>query len=334
MDLTTVCLFIGLISIVVVASKVYLEQSKKKETEELLKDTFIAQSRGMEESSGLNQQFQEDNDQVLGFIDDRIGDKFPLLGKKLVQSGSKISALRWVIQVVLISVLVPVVLFVFLLQKVGISGAVLISLVAFLAVPGISLISLEMSKDKRIQTFDEQLGVGLDVMSSAIKSGSTFTTSIKSIAEDSDPPFGNEMGIFGTELGLGVDLGTALNRFRERVPSKNLLVFAIAIKIADQTGAALAPILNTLSKVIIERFKLQGKIKTGVSENIIGIIILGSFPWIVIPMLAFSMPEAYLDFFDFKLGNLPVGKAITFACFCWYAFGIYCMYKTVKAIDA
>ena len=98
-------------------------------------------------------------------------------------------------------------------------------------------------------------------------------------------------------------------------------------------ASALAPLLSSLSRVIVERFRLQGLVNIAVSQNLVGIIILASFPWLVIPMLAVSWPEAFADFFVFNLGLLPVGKIIGFFCFVWYLLGLYIMYKTVKGID-
>jgi Flp pilus assembly protein TadB len=95
----------------------------------------------------------------------------------------------------------------------------------------------------------------------------------------------------------------------------------------------LAPILTTLSQVIVERFRLQGLINIAISENMVGICILAAFPWLIIPLLAFAWPEAYVEFFKWNLGAIPIGKAIGFIVFCWYCFGVFVMYKTVKAID-
>ena len=128
-------------------------------------------------------------------------------------------------------------------------------------------------------------------------------------------------------------MGIALDRFKDRVPSKNLLIFVIAIKIANQTGAALAPILTTLSRVIVERFRLQGLVNIAIAENFLGIMILASFPWLVIPLLAFAWPEAFVDFFVWNPGGIPYGKLTGVACFIWYLIGIYVMYKTVRSID-
>ena len=144
--------------------------------------------------------------------------------------------------------------------------------------------------------FDEQFGVALDVMAAALKGGSTFMNGLKFVSESMDPPIGQEFGKISSELALGVDIPTALERFRERIASKNVFLFVIAVKVANQTGAALAPTFVTLARVIGERFRLQGLINISISENIAGILVLGVAPWLIIPILAMSCRDIYSEF--------------------------------------
>ena len=56
---------------------------------------------------------------------------------------------------------------------------------------------------------------------------------LKFVSESMDPPIGQEFGKISSELALGVDIPTALERFRERVASKNVFLFVIAVKVAN-----------------------------------------------------------------------------------------------------
>jgi Flp pilus assembly protein TadB len=326
-----IILVVFVLLVIGVAVKLFMDMNQKEFTEDRLKQTFAAQSRGLEDES-VSSEFTQYEESVIEHIDSRLTDQFPLLGEKMVQAGHKIKALEWALIVAAVTVVVAVIP-IFVLQKTFGLGALAFSAFLIFLVPGLAYFLLNLRISKRINEFDEQFGVGLDVMSASMKAGGTFFSSIRFIAEGSDPPLATEMGILATELGLGTDIPKALDRMKARVPSKNLLIFIIAIKVANQTGAALAPILTTLSLVIVERFRLQGLVNIAVSENMLGIIILGSFPWLVIPLLAVSWPEAYVEFFTFDFGGLPIGKIIGFLCFVWYCIGMYIMYKTVKSID-
>ncbi len=331
MDLTII-IIIGVVAAVLgVVFKIYADGAQKEYTDERMRETFAAQSRGLEDElvTGEFAQYQED---VTDYIDSRISDKFPLLGKKLIQAGHKMKAMEWCTAVGAAGGVAAILIIIFLGKTFGAFVFVVAGFILFL-VPAVAYFMIGLDIGKRINIFDEQFGVGLDVMSSSMKAGGTFLSSIRFIAEGSEPPLGTEMGIVSTELGLGTDMATALDRFKERVPSKNLLLFVIAIKVANQTGSALAPLLTSLSHVIVDRFRLQGMVNTAVSENLMGVIILAAFPWLVIPLLAFSWPDAYADFFIWSLGGLPAGKIIALLCFIWYSFGLSVMYKTVKSID-
>jgi Flp pilus assembly protein TadB len=312
-------------------AKLYLNSTQKQYTEERMRETFAAQSRGLEEEA-VSGEFTEYQQTVIEYIDSKLLDKFPLLGPKMIHAGYRIKAFEWVMIVAAITIVASFLPMILLQSTFGL-WALLFSAVLLFLVPVLAYFMLNLAISKRVSIFDEQFGVGLDVMAASMRAGGTFMSSIRFIAEGSEPPLSTEMGILATELGLGTEMNVALDRFRDRIPSKNLLIFVIAIKVANQTGAALAPILTTLSHVIVERFRLQGLVNIAIAENLMGICILASFPWIVIPLLAFAWPEAYVDFFVLAPGGIPVGKIIGFACFLWYCFGIYVMYKTVKSID-
>lgn len=331
MDLISILIIIFAVGILGVAAKFYMDLTSKQYTEDRLKQTFAAQSRGMEDQA-VSSEFSEYQETVIEYIDSRLTDKFPILGDKMIQAGYKIKALEWTL-IVGVATIVVAALPVWVLQSTFGLYAFLFSAALLVLVPVLAYFMLNQKIGQRVTIFDEQFGVGLDVMAASMRAGGTFMSSIRFIAEGSEPPLSTEMGILATELGLGTDIPTGLDRFKKRIPSKNLLIFVIAIKVANQTGAALAPILSTLSQVIVERFRLQGLINIAVSENIMGICILASFPWIVIPLLAFAWPEAYAEFFAWDPGGIPIGKMVGFSCFVWYCIGIWVMYKTVRSID-
>ncbi|MDJ0625633.1 MAG: type II secretion system F family protein [Candidatus Caenarcaniphilales bacterium] len=331
MDLLSIIIIVFSAIILGIAAKFYMDLTQKEYTEDRIRQTFAAQSRGMEDEA-VSAEFAEYQQSVIEHIDSRLTDRFPLLGDKILQAGYKIKALEWSLIVAFITIVTGF-LPMWLLQSTFGLWAIFFSICVVFLVPVLAYFILNMHIGKRVTIFDEQFGVGLDVMSASMKAGGTFMSSIKFIAEGSEPPLATEMGILATELGLGTDMNTALDRFKTRIPSKNLLIFVIAIKVANQTGSALAPILSTLSRVIVQRFRLQGLINIAISENIMGICILASFPWIVIPLLAFAWPEAYSEFFSWDPGGIPIGKLIAFISFVWYCIGINVMYKTVKSID-
>ncbi len=258
-------------------------------------------------------------------IDAQLYERIPNLTMTMIQAGLKKPPYQYFLGICGGTVLLMVLALSFLNGPIGF-------LVAFLIIPVVAYIgtrlALSMIIDGRGKLFDRQLGVGLDVLAASLKAGGTFMSSLRFVAESSAPPFAEEMGTMSSEIALGTDIPTAMDRLSERVKSKNLIVFTLAVKVANQTGAALAPIFITLSQTIAERFKLQGMVSTGIAQNQGSILMVAAMPWVIVPILASSFAEAYDEFLKSFFGLLIVA-----GCFLWYSLGLYLMYTDVKKLE-
>src|SRR5512147_689581 len=66
-------------------------------------------------------------------------------------------------------------------------------------------------RQRRIRRFEEQLVDALTQMSAAFKAGLTLPQAAENVAKESQPPLGQEFGLFIKELKLGVQVEEALN---------------------------------------------------------------------------------------------------------------------------
>lgn len=322
LDLLVPIVFLGLAGLVAVS---FIQSSSEKENrEELLQRTFSSITESADTTAADEDYIKE----VTSFIDSKIIDRFPWIGEKMVHAGWKMPGGLFLLIAFAIGGVLALIGFLMTITKLNILLVIFICASIFGVSVLFSFLFLEWRIGERTKTFDEQFGVGLDVMAAAMRSGSTFMNGLKFVAGSMDPPIGTEFGVLASELGLGVDIPTALDRFRTRVSSKNLFLFCVAVKVANSTGAALAPTFSTLSRVITERFKLQGMINIAIAENLGAMVFLAACPWGIIPILASSWPEAFGSFVA-----LPLGQVIIAGLFLYYGFGIYLMYKTVRSID-
>jgi len=299
--------------------------SNKMHNENTARRTISAMDETALQESGAD---KSEIQQIIGVLDEKVAGAMPFIGIKLARAGMKINAGTFVLIVLGVGSLAGIVATLFLLKPMGIA-AILAGILVVAAAFGMAFIVLEFLVSMRVSAFDEQFGVGLEVMSSALKAGSTFVSSLKFVADSGDPPISEEFRNISNEMNLGVDIPTALDRFRDRMPSTNLFLFVVSIKVATLTGASLAPIFTTLAETITERFKLQGMINIAVAENLGQIAFLAVMPWVLIPFLASAWPEAYQDFLNSLMGQLMTGGIVI-----WYCFGLYLMFKAVKSIDA
>ena len=96
-------------------------------------------------------------------------------------------------------------------------------------------------------------------------------------------PIGSEFGIVADEITYGADLETALRNLYFRIGQDDLPLFVTAVAIQGSTGGNLGEILENLSGVIRQRFKMRRKIRALAAEGRASAIILSSLPIAHVP---------------------------------------------------
>ena len=80
-------------------------------------------------------------------------------------------------------------------------------------------------------------------------------------------PIGSEFGMVSDEITYGADLEAAMQNLYCRVGSDDLPLFVTAVSIQASTGGNLGEILENLSGVIRQRFKMRRKIRALAAEG-------------------------------------------------------------------
>ena len=122
-------------------------------------------------------------------------------------------------------------------------------------------------RKRRIKKFNVQLVDALQAMANAFKAGLTFPQAIEHVAREAMPPLSQEFGLFVKEVKLGVPLEEALINMGRRVGSDDLELVVVSTNIARQLGGNMAEMFETISTVIRERFRLEGKIDALTSQG-------------------------------------------------------------------
>ena len=115
---------------------------------------------------------------------------------------------------------------------------------------------------KRRSKFNSQLGDGLMIMSSCLKGGLTLIQSFEVLAEEMDPPIGQEVSLLVREIKVGVSLEEALTRLDKRMPSEEMTLITSAILVARETGGDLTKVFARLIETIRDRTKLKEMVQT------------------------------------------------------------------------
>ena len=95
------------------------------------------------------------------------------------------------------------------------------------------------------------------------------------------------------EITYGADLEGALRNMVARIGQDDLPLFVTSVPIQATTGGNLSQILDNLSKVIRERFKMRRKIRGLASEGRASAWILNPAPFMVFGMINWITPRFY-----------------------------------------
>ena len=119
-------------------------------------------------------------------------------------------------------------------------------------------------RKRRLKKFEKQLPDALDLLARGLRAGHAFPTGLQQVAKEMADPLGTEFFETFREFNHGLDLNTALLNLCHRVDLRDLSFFTTAVLIQRETGGNLTEILEKISILIRERFKLT---QSGQSPN-------------------------------------------------------------------
>ena len=127
---------------------------------------------------------------------------------------------------------------------------------------------------RRLREFEKNFPEAIDLLGRAVRAGHAFTTGMEMIGKELPEPVAGEFRVTFDEQNFGLPLKDALLNLTERVPLIDVQFFVIALLVQKDTGGNLAEILDNLSHVIRERFKIYGeaRIKTAHGRMTAGIL--------------------------------------------------------------
>ncbi|MCP3098567.1 type II secretion system F family protein [Myxococcus sp. K15C18031901] len=161
-------------------------------------------------------------------------------------------------------------------------------------------------RKRRIKKFNVQLVDALQAMANAFKAGLTFPQAIEHVAREAMAPLSQEFGLFVKEVKLGVPLEEALINMGRRVGSDDLELVVVSTNIARQLGGNMAEMFETISTVIRERFRLEGKIDALTSQGKLQGWIVAAMPAVLGMVLNYMRPDLMEPMMDHYFGWILV----------------------------
>jgi tight adherence protein B len=181
---------------------------------------------------------------------------------------------------------------------------------ALLTAVGPYLYLLYLSQ-KRIRKFLEQMPDGLDIMAQGLQAGLGLSQSQAYVAKEMPDPIGTEFSTFMEELNLGLPLNRALNNFQERIPIQETRLLSTALTVQRDVGGSLAELLNKLSDVVRERFRIEREIKTLTAQNRMAAIVVCSIPPVLFVAMSILNPSLMQEVKEHRIGWIMLMAALT-----------------------
>jgi tight adherence protein B len=209
-----------------------------------------------------------------------------------------------------------------LLVRRDLVDATLIALFCGTALPWLVLRFLRARRQKR---FGAQFPDALDMIVRSLRAGHPVPIAITMVAREMRDPIGTEFGIVVDEITYGADLESALRSLYFRIGQDDLPLFVTAVAIQGTTGGNLGEILENLSGVIRQRFKMRRKIRALAAEGRASAIILSSLPIGLFVVIQVVAPDFYA-----AVWNESMTKTGLAAAGCWMGLGNMIMYRLVN----
>ena len=187
------------------------------------------------------------------------------------------------------------------------------------------LMILKLMRSRRQKKFGAQFPDALDIIVRSLRSGHPVPVAISMVAREMPDPIGTEFGIVADEITYGADLETAMRNLYFRIGQEDLPLFVTAVAIQNSTGGNLSEILQNLSAVIRQRFKMRRKIRALASEGRASAIILSSLPIFMFMIVQVVAPEFYASVWHEELTKIVLACAAA-----WMGIGNFIMYRMVN----
>jgi len=178
---------------------------------------------------------------------------------------------------------------------------------------------------RRFAKFEELFPEAIDTLARAVRAGHAFTTALELIASEMAEPVSGEFRKLFEEQKFGLPVRDALMNMAERVPIMDVKFFVTAVMLQRETGGNLAEILDGLSYVIRERFKILRQVRVYTAQGRLTMLLLMALPPILVVTMAVLNPDFIKPlFYD------PMGHQLIVAGLALQTIGYFLIRKIIR----
>jgi tight adherence protein B len=176
----------------------------------------------------------------------------------------------------------------------------------------------------RLRRFEEQFPEAIDLIARAMRAGHGLSAGLGMVADEIDAPVGREFRLLFDWQNYGMSLPEALQRFGQRMPLMDARFFVTAVLTQREAGGNLGEVLDNLSRVIRERFRVKRQIRVLSAHGRMTAGVLAGLP----PSLAVFFLITSPDYMA-ELTNDPVGIRLVIGAIVLQIVGMLIIRKLV-----
>jgi tight adherence protein B len=165
-------------------------------------------------------------------------------------------------------------------------------------------------RTKRFQKFEELFPDAIDTLARAVRAGHAFTTALELIATEIAEPVAGEFRMLFEEQKFGLPVRDALLNLTERMPLVDVKFFVTAVMLQRETGGNLAEILDNLSYVIRERFKIMRQVRVYTAQGRLTMLLLMGLPPVIVVIMLTTSPAFIRPLFADPIGHTLIVSGI------------------------
>ena len=166
-------------------------------------------------------------------------------------------------------------------------------------------------RTKRFAKFEEKFPEAIDTLARAVRAGHAFTTALEMIANEVSEPVAGEFRQLYEEQKFGLPVRDALLNLADRIPLVDVKFFVTAVMLQRETGGNLAEILDNLSYVIRERFKILRQVRVHTAQGRLTMVLLMALPPTIV-LIMMTINRGFIQpLFTDPLGHALIVGGIT-----------------------
>jgi tight adherence protein B len=166
-------------------------------------------------------------------------------------------------------------------------------------------------RTKRFSKFEEKFPEAIDTLARAVRAGHAFTTALELIATELAEPVASEFRQLYEEQKFGLPVRDALVNLTNRIPLVDVKFFVTAVMLQRETGGNLAEILDNLSYMIRERFKIHRQVRVHTAQGRLTMVLLMALPPTIVVIMLMINRGFIEPLFSDPLGHILIVAGIT-----------------------